>query len=69
MSKTNIKATGAFAAFVLVLLLFFYGVPASENSDKPKPISDAKTTITAIASVNQQSDRSTPTSYCSSPFS
>ncbi|MBN4000764.1 COR domain-containing protein [Nostoc sp. LPT] len=57
LSKTNIKATGAFAAFVLVLLLFFYGVPASENSDKPKPISDAKTTITAIASVNQQSDR------------
>ncbi|PHM06637.1 GTPase [Nostoc sp. 'Peltigera malacea cyanobiont' DB3992] len=57
LSKTNIKATGAFAAFVLVLLLFFYGVPASENSDKSKPISDAKTTITAIASVNQQSDR------------
>ncbi|QLE51405.1 GTPase [Nostoc sp. C057] len=57
LSKTNIKATGAFAAFVLVLLLFFYGVPASDNSDKPKPISDANTTITAIASVNQQSDR------------
>ncbi|MDZ8257319.1 COR domain-containing protein [Nostoc sp. ChiQUE01b] len=56
-NKTNIKATGAFAAFVLVLLLFFYGVPASENSDKPKPISDANTTITAIASMNQQSDR------------
>nr|WP_322684603.1 COR domain-containing protein [Nostoc sp. DedQUE07]MDZ8130545.1 COR domain-containing protein [Nostoc sp. DedQUE07] len=52
LSKTNIKATGAFAAFVLVLLLFFYGVPASENSDKPKPISDANTTITAIASIN-----------------
>ncbi|MGV0104040.1 hypothetical protein NSTCB13_02691 [Nostoc sp. DSM 114160] len=62
LSKTNIKATGAFAAFVLVLLLFFYGVPASENSDKPKPISDAKTTITAIASINQHSDRATPTS-------
>ncbi|MEH2256825.1 COR domain-containing protein [Nostoc sp.] len=56
LSKTYIKATGAFAAFVLVFLLFFYGIPASENSDKSKPISDANTTITAIASVNQQSD-------------
>ncbi|MFS0517270.1 COR domain-containing protein [Nostoc sp. UIC 10607] len=31
LNKTNIKAGGAFAAFVLVFLLFFYGVPASEN--------------------------------------
>ncbi|BDI19424.1 hypothetical protein ANSO36C_52260 [Nostoc cf. commune SO-36] len=31
LNKTNIKAGGAFAAFVFVFLLFFYGVPASEN--------------------------------------
>jgi internalin A len=46
-NKTSIKATGAFAAFVMVLLLFFYGVPASESSNNPKPTSDAKTTIQA----------------------
>ncbi|MGF1938707.1 MAG: COR domain-containing protein [Nostoc sp. ChiQUE02] len=68
LSKTNIKATGAFAAFVLVLLLFFYGVPASENSDKPKPISDAKTIITAIASVNQHSEAIAPPQQGASTF-
>ncbi|MDZ8187747.1 MAG: COR domain-containing protein [Nostoc sp. ChiSLP02] len=57
LNKTNIKAGGAFAAFVLVLLLFFYGVPASENQNNSKPVSDANTTRTTIASLNQHSDR------------
>jgi hypothetical protein len=26
-SKTQLKATGAFAAFIIVLLIFFYGIP------------------------------------------
>ncbi|MBD2500458.1 leucine-rich repeat domain-containing protein [Anabaena azotica] len=38
-SKTHIRATGAFAAFIVVLLLFFYGIPASENPTPPKPVS------------------------------
>lgn len=33
-SKTYIRATGGFAAFVLVLLLFFYGLPASQDSEQ-----------------------------------
>ncbi|WP_353931895.1 COR domain-containing protein [Okeanomitos corallinicola TIOX110] len=35
LNKTQVKATGAFAAFVLVLLIFFMGVPASEISPQP----------------------------------
>ncbi|MFN6567249.1 COR domain-containing protein [Dendronalium sp. ChiSLP03b] len=38
-SKTHIRATGAFAAFIVVLLLFFYGVPTSDNSTPPKRVS------------------------------
>ena len=29
LNRTQIRATGAFAAFVLVLFLFFVGVPSS----------------------------------------
>jgi CDP-diglyceride synthetase len=32
LNKTQIKATGGFAAFVLVLFLFFVGVPPSSSS-------------------------------------
>ena len=32
LNKTQVRATGAFAAFVLVLILFFVGVPPSSNS-------------------------------------
>ena len=32
-NKTQIRATGTFAAFVVVLLLFFYGVPGIEEPD------------------------------------
>ncbi|BCL37533.1 COR domain-containing protein [Nostoc sp. MS1] len=39
LNKSSIKATGAFAAFVLVLFLFFYGIPPSENPTPPKPVS------------------------------
>ena len=35
-SQTQVRATGAFAAFVLVFLIFFYGVPSS--SDSPEDI-------------------------------
>ncbi|RCJ41185.1 hypothetical protein A6770_08860 [Nostoc minutum NIES-26] len=39
LNKSSIKATGAFAAFVIVLLLFFYGVPTFDNSTPPKRVS------------------------------
>jgi len=29
LNNTQIRAAGAFAAFIIVLLLFFYGVPDS----------------------------------------
>ncbi|WP_162501938.1 COR domain-containing protein [Sphaerospermopsis reniformis] len=38
-TKTQVKATGAFAAFVLVFLLFYMGVPASEIAPQPTPTS------------------------------
>jgi hypothetical protein len=31
--KTAVRASGGFALFIIVLLLFFYGVPSSENSE------------------------------------
>ncbi|MCG6138064.1 MAG: hypothetical protein MET45_26110 [Nostoc sp. LLA-1] len=43
LNKTQVRATGAFAAFVLVLFVFFFGVPASSSDqsrfleDNPKP--------------------------------
>ncbi|MFM6488542.1 MAG: COR domain-containing protein [Dolichospermum sp.] len=36
-TKTQVKATGAFAAFVLVFLLFYMGVPTSEVPPQPTP--------------------------------
>ena len=36
-TKTQVKATGAFAAFVLVFLLFYMGVPTSEITPQPTP--------------------------------
>jgi internalin A len=36
-TKTQVKATGAFAAFVLVFLLFYMGVPPSETTPQPTP--------------------------------
>jgi len=36
-TKTRVKATGAFAAFVLVFLLFYMGVPTSEITPQPTP--------------------------------
>ncbi|MBE9234278.1 GTP-binding protein, partial [Cuspidothrix issatschenkoi LEGE 03284] len=34
-TKTQVKATGAFAAFVLVFILFYMGVPTSEITPQP----------------------------------
>ena len=36
-TKTQVKATGAFAAFILVFLLFYMGVPTSEITPQPTP--------------------------------
>lgn len=36
-TRTQVKATGAFAAFVLVFLLFYMGVPPSETTPQPTP--------------------------------
>ncbi|MEA5551372.1 COR domain-containing protein [Anabaena cylindrica UHCC 0172] len=38
-TKTQVKATGAFAAFVLVFLLFYMGVPPSETTPQQTPTS------------------------------
>ncbi|MEA5621149.1 COR domain-containing protein [Cronbergia sp. UHCC 0137] len=39
LNKTQIKATGAFAAFVLVFFIFYVGVPPSETAPQPTPTS------------------------------
>jgi hypothetical protein len=52
-NKTQIRATGAFAAFVLVLFLFFTGVPGLESKDERNQ-SESNLNSEIIDSVNAQ---------------
>ncbi|UBF23777.1 hypothetical protein K9N68_18625 [Kovacikia minuta CCNUW1] len=53
-SKTQIRATGAFAAFVLVLFLFFVGVPGLDDTDKSKHGTDSSGTEQSRSPISVQ---------------
>ena len=56
LNKTQIRATGAFAAFILVLFLFFVGVPTSDNPPDILPDSSDASVTPSDANVTSNEE-------------
>jgi hypothetical protein len=68
LSKSQIKASGAFAAFVLVLLLFFVGLPASSDSSNTNNVNlseneDGSSLVKPTTNTQRSQENITPITW------